>query len=1188
MRLKLLCVAALALACIGGNACAQSNFTLSLNAPHPSSFNTGPSGTAAQLTNLVRSEALGLVLQSTPTPSGLPPAQLTPRRISLWLGAEAAIPAVFPQGPVFINLAGPPPAVVLFDSFTQPWAPMFASPQSGASSSVPLTLAANLFGPLFGAALPTMVLQGYCEDSPGNPVLLSNAVRFQIVDPETAGFAPAIADVQPQALSGTGVLRPQGSELGGNAVTLNGANFLAQSDWISRPPHVLFGTQESPLVYIVDNTTLFALAPATIAPTNPPFTNAGLVNVSIQNDSDISPAAATHLAPQQYLYLSGQTPVIAASSIPFPPPEGGVLQGLLGSGFLNLATVTMRSVANPALSATVNALAVGAGGTLLAYAMPAFCTGPVQCTVTNIDEVVSAPFILNIAAQAPVLLGGSPSLTVHPALGGGTHLIVSAAGSTLTIAGSGFLTATSPLASAPTVPPTLFFPTRARIGSTLLANVVPVSTTTLSGVVAPVSATGLYRPNLGVRTLELENPPGVNTGNAAPITNASCAPNAAPCAVLVQDTQPPQALVFFPGLVPASGCSRLRISGANFFSVEVGTTTVDYSPFANLQGVVPLLPLSALRVPAVLFGDRFAPRVTIVSETELEVEVPDLDALVSSNIVVTVFNPDGQAAVLATPLIVAPSLTDTATLTSAMFSDLDATALVAMAAGLFVPGGAPSGDDAPALLLVRNPTPQRDRAQDPYATTLPAGISYDFALLFNTRASDGSARAFNFNNIDLPATITLPAAGSAIIPPLDLAIPVGGSVNIPLGTTLRVIVKATGFARTVSGRWVFDVATNHSLVLAGHDMFRMDALVNLNGGALVPESLLVSHPQRVRVETTFAPAGAGRGGRGGSHGSSTLLALPSPNFSATAAQLVGWSGAPPADRSVLPLPGVRTEGTGGVAAVPLGIQAGGGGGAGAAANGLNGFAGSVGGGLGGFAFGNATFPGANPMGTPPSDCFIFGSTIADFQLFASGGALDSGKLHGGSGGGGGAGVTALFVPAQSIGGRGGNGGGALVLLGNCVLELGAHAALLCNGEQGQMGLDVFPFAGSNPALPVCLPGAGGGGSGGTILIVALAHVSLPFAGASPAGPIPSGAIFAALGGLGGPPPGTISAGSTVGGAASIGRLRMAARSNSPHLADLESAFNNLTQQGLIAPTPSCASAPPPLPLPLAFFSWPGL
>lgn len=1178
----------LLLALLSASLHAQASFTLSLNAPHPASFNSGPGGTTANLINLVRSEALSLVLASTPTPPGFPPGQLTPRRISLWLGAEAATPTVFPQGTVFLNLAGSPPAIALFDSFTQPWAPMFAGTLGG-SSTISLTLGADLFGPLYGAALPTMMLQGYCEDSPGNPVLLSNAVRFQIIDPETSGFAPALTNVQPQALSGTGVLRPQGSENGGNTVQISGVNLLAQSNWISRPPLVMFGTQQSSMVAVIDNTTLLAIAPATSAPTNAPFTAAGLVNVTLQNDLGISPAAATHLAPQQYLYLSGQTPVITGIDNPMLPPEGGVTRALLGSGFLNGATLTLRSVSNPALLATVIAGAgnVTAGGTQISFQMPPFCTGGVSCTVTNIDEVVSAPFVLNVAEQAPQLLGGIPTMLLHAALGGTTHLRISAAGGTFIISGSGFISATSPLATAPNVPPALFHLTRARLNGSLLSGVQPLSNTSMSGLVPAVSATGLFRPALGVKTLSLENPPCVATGNASTVANPACALGAPPCAMLVQDLLPPQATTFFPGLVPASGCSRMRVTGANFFSVENGTTSVDYSSFANGQGVINTLPLSALRIPAVLFGDRFATRVTLVSMTELEVEVPDRAALVSTNVTVTVFNPDGQLAVMATPLIVAPSLTDTATVTSALFSDLDEDTLVAFASGLFVPGGAPSGNDAPALLLVRNPTPQRDRNDDPYATTLPANTSYDYALLFNTRASDGSARHFAFNNIDLPATITL-GSGAVMVPAWDPATLPGSSVSIAAGTTLRVIVKATGFTRDLSGRWVFDQTNNHALVLAAHDMFRMDAFVNLSGGALVPESLNASHPYRVRVETTFAPAGAGRGGRGGNYATQGQVLPPSPNFGVTAAQLAGLSGAPPADRSVLPLPGVRTEGTGGVAAAPLGVQAGGGGGAGHAAAGSNGRAGNAAGGLGGFSFGNASFPGANSMGTPPLDCFIYGSTAADFQLFASNAALGTGKLGGGSGGGGGAGTLALFVPAISLGGRGGNGGGSLVLLGNCVLELGAHAVLKCDGEQGQIGIDVFPFAGSSPALPVCLPGAGGGGSGGTILVLALAHVCLPHAGSTVCssfgtGPAPSSALCSVLAGLGGPPPGTVSAGSTLGGAAAAGRLRFATRSNSPHGTDLENSLNTLLQQGFVAASGSC-----PTPLPVGFVLWPGL
>lgn len=1165
------CIALLSLAPLF----AQANFTLALNAPHPQSLNTGPTGTAAVLTNIVRTEALQLSLSSTA--SAGPGGQLLPRRISLWIGAEAPTPTVFPQGPVFLALNGTPPATILFDSFTTPWAPMFSG-VPGSTSSVPLNLGANLFGPLWGVPLPTLVMQGYCEDIPGNPLLISNAVRMNVIDPATAGFEPALNNLTPQFVSGTGVVRPSGPETGGNVVTISGTNFLPQSTWMSHPPEILFGGEPVTVMQVLSANALMVLAPARPQLTNPPFTMAGLVSVTYRNHAGISPAGSLHPAPMQYLYLSGVTPVITGVDSPFLPPIGGVTRTLLGSGFLNGASVNIRSVSNPSLTWTYATAPgeVGVGGSTLSFMWPAFCSGPVEVRVTNVDEVVSQPLVVSVLELQPVLSGGGPIAILPSALGGGAHLALDELSHSLILSGSGYLTPTSPLATAPTVPPGSFYPTRALLNGVQIATVSPIASGMMLGTWPGHASSGLVRPENGVHTLSLENPPCVANGNVTPIASAPCAPgtpcstSAAICAALVRDSQPPVVTNTFPRIIPASGCRELRIFGSNFFSTEYGTTTADYSSCANGAGVINTLSLANMRIPAVLFGDRFAPRVTLVSETELLVEAPAQDApAVSGPINVQVFNPDGRDASVAGMLTVAPDFVDTSLLSAAgSLQRLDEAALQLLATGVVLPGSNPS--DAPALALVANPAPQGDRLADAFANTLPANTSYDFILLFNTRNGDGTARQFFFEEINLPATITLPVAGLVADPAFDPTRPSGLTRVVPAAVPLRIIVKAAGFSRDAQGRFVFEPVGNHALVLASHDRFASAALMNLDGGALVPEALQASQPYRTRVEQTFAPAGAGRGGRGGRPGPATQLALPAPAFALLAPALAGYAGDVPADR-VSPLPAVATQGFGGTAAAPFGMQSGGGGGGGYATVGANGLSASVPGGAGGLYCGNAA-PGPIAAGTPSLDCFIYGSTAPDFTSLGSGDGLATGKLFGGSGGGGGGGTTALFVPAQSMGGRGGNGGGALILLSNCVMEFGAGAVLRCSGEAGQIGLDVFPVAGAGPVLPFCIPGTGGGGSGGTILACALAHICLPGAGATacaPSAPVVTltSPFCLANGGTTSP----AQAGALAGPAAAggLGRLRFAVRSNSPHAPDLALQLSALWNLGFVTPAPAC-------------------
>jgi hypothetical protein len=90
--------------------------------------------------------------------------------------------------------------------------------------------------------------------------------------------------------------------------------------------------------------------------------------------------------------------------------------------------------------------------------------------------------------------------------------------------------------------------------------------------------------------------------------------------------------------------------------------TQDFTPF-GANGVIMTVPATALIVPAVLVGNRFATRVTIESETSLLVDVPASAAPVNSVPPVFVFNPDGQRSIASAPFIYVTPLTDITRLT---------------------------------------------------------------------------------------------------------------------------------------------------------------------------------------------------------------------------------------------------------------------------------------------------------------------------------------------------------------------------------------------------------------------------------------------------------------------------------------------------------------------------------------------
>ena len=98
-----------------------------------------------------------------------------------------------------------------------------------------------------------------------------------------------------------------------------------------------------------------------------------------------------------------------------------------------------------------------------------------------------------------------------------------------------------------------------------------------------------------------------------------------------------------------------------------------------------------------------------------------------------------------------------------------------------------------------------------------------------------------------------------------------------------------------------------------------------------------------------------------------------------------------------------------------------------------------------------------------------------------------GLFAGGSGGAGGGASIATFAPWLSIGGRGGNGGGSVVFVCDRVFTLKQGGRILADGEDGRLGLSVFPVFGE-ATFVLSAPGSGGGGAGGTVAIFATADV----------------------------------------------------------------------------------------------------
>ena len=1202
--------------------------TISLVPVDVNSFAAGQASPPTTLPNIVRTEQLIVTLSSSPTVTTPPPAQLIPRPVALYIGLDDPTPSVFPEGLVFIDTTSmTPPPIALFDSFADPFAPTYGPPLQGPTNTLTLTLAIHLFDPLFPLLSPaqTLTMQAVCADAPGGAgLLLSNPVRFQLVDPEAEGLIPVITSITPT----------EGPESGGTLVTITGDNFLAQSDWTVLPPMILFGAQPAAQVTVVDRNTIMVVTPPTAFPTAPPMTAACSVDVTFANNPLIAPTGAAITAPTPFLYKTGQGPAAAGFSTPTGSPEGGYARQIQGSWFLDGLTVTFTSQANPALTVTLTApeAVAGPGGTTVdILSMPPFCTGPVDVVVDNCDGETSNVVTFTYLPLQPFHIGGAPTVTAAPELGGFTYIAINAAGTSVTLTGTNFLPPTSPLAAASTVPTGSFFPTRVYQDGVLQPAFTATSGTSIAASTSAFAATTMFRPELGFRELRLENPPCVNTGTATPISSPLCLGFTPPCVIVLQDALPPTVTEIFPAIAVATGNTFVDIRGNNFFSLQPGVTVQDFTPFAAPGGGIPAVDPTQIVVPAVQFGARFAEQVEILDEQTLRVKVPPAAFTnIATGVGVTVHNPDLQPATASLTFKYVPPLTDPTNLLDPMVPKLDSNALEAIAAGDPVaqaPGIVPmlSGGPvtAPAITVIQNPSPLRDQAQDPKSPPPGETWSYDYVFLLNTRLNGpppGGTRRFEFDCIELPETIELVNGGFAFVPPIDPTAPAlfapGSIVTIPASVNpsnpgvvskLRVIVKAVGYTLSANSRIQFDPADNPPLVLMSHSDLIVDGMIDCAGDAFMIEGYLnlqgvtVGGPFRVRVDRTIPPAGAGQGGRGGTWFPENRPQIPGPNFGVGPGILAGMAGFPPSGRfdSTTTAPAIRTEGTGGLGAAPIGVQSGAGGGAGHVVSGSNGTSGTSPGGLAGLSFGNTTNALPVPVvGTPNDDRFIFGANGNDFAGFSDGTAFSSGLLYGGSGGAGGGGGLAIFIPALTLGGRGGNGGGCVVLISDRLLVIGDGGAIFAQGEQGQLGVDAFPVYNGDPVIPVNLPGGGGGGAGGTVLGLAIANVCFAYGPATVCGPSMSGApappsflqvdVSSAASGPQTTPEGLMDPGVPAGGASSEGRIRFAISAQSPYGAEFTSTIDTLFDPSIpvIGPMPPGAATVPGTLYPAGYYTFP--
>jgi hypothetical protein len=289
-------------------------------------------------------------------------------------------------------------------------------------------------------------------------------------------------------------------------------------------------------------------------------------------------------------------------------------------------------------------------------------------------------------------------------------------------------------------------------------------------------------------------------------------------------------------------------------------------------------------------------------------------------------------------------------------------------------------------------------------------------------------------------------------------------------------------------------------------------------------------------------------------------------------QLTGGTGGEPTIRRATVLPAM-TGGGSSPGSAPIALTVGSASGGGYTTPGGTGDAGTTVPAPGGLTFGNssATFL-VPPAGIPADDRLIFGGAPADYGLFDQGTTvIETGLFYGGSAGGGGGGGVALVAASIALGGRGGHGGGCLLFLSNRVMSFGPAAFIDAHGEQGVAGVDAFPVPDAPTTIPICVPGAGGSGTGGTVYGLAVTTICFaygtdPICPGSMLTPLPSRPVVNVLGAPQGPAP-TPGIAPAVSGAGGSGRMRFAVNQISPYAGPFATSLDGLFIQGALAPMP---------------------
>jgi hypothetical protein len=463
------------------------------------------------------------------------------------------------------------------------------------------------------------------------PAHVAGAVTITVTNSDTQSGNAAAAYTYEPAPTVTSVAASSGFAVGGTAVTITGANFLAGAT-------VTFGGSACTAITVVNATTITCTTPAHAS---------GAVAVAVTNtDSQTGSAAGA------FTYIAA--PTVSSVSLNSGALAGGTAVTVTGTGFIAGAAVDFGGSACTGVTVV--------SGTSITCSTPAHAAGAVTVTVTNTDTQTGnaaaaftyqvAPTVTSVAANAGALAGGTAvTITGTDFLTGATATFGGASCTSVVVVNATTITCTTPahVAGAVTVAVTNADTQSGNAAAAYTYEAAPTVTSVAAneGVLAGGTSVTITGTNfLAGATVNF----GASACTAITVVNATTitcttpahAAGAVSVSVTNTDSQSGSAAAAFAYHAPPTVTSVAANAGALAGGTAVTITGTNF--FAGA---------------AVDFGGSACTGITVVSTTSITCSTP---AHVAGAVTVTITNTDTQTgnAAAAYTYQVAPSVTSVA------------------------------------------------------------------------------------------------------------------------------------------------------------------------------------------------------------------------------------------------------------------------------------------------------------------------------------------------------------------------------------------------------------------------------------------------------------------------------------------------------------------------------------------------